>query len=170
MFRVPHDANSRNRKLVSFEQVAGIVTSHGNQVLQPSTHTREPLLTGCVRVLRANSAAHRQLGKRNRDLRPRSIRCRQRKPPTLCFRFLPGAVCLHVGGTRHLLRESIKALEAKLDPNKFVRLHRSAIVNIDHVREIHRDGRTDGWILLSTGERVRLNRTGWQKLIAMNAV
>jgi two-component system LytT family response regulator len=77
-------------------------------------------------------------------------------------------VCLHAGGKRHLLRESIKALEAKLDPNKFVRLHRSAIVNIDHVREIHRDGRTDGWILLSTGERVRLNRTGWQKLIAMN--
>jgi two-component system LytT family response regulator len=79
-------------------------------------------------------------------------------------------VCLHAGGKRHLLRESIKALEAKLDPNKFVRLHRSAIVNIDHVREIHRDGRTDGWILLSTGARVRLNRTGWQKLIAMNTV
>src|SRR6266481_6747140 len=79
-------------------------------------------------------------------------------------------VCLHVGGKRHLLRESIKALEAKLDPHKFVRLHRSAIVNIDHVREIHRDGRTDGWVLLSTGERVRLNRTGWQKLIALNTV
>jgi two-component system, LytTR family, response regulator len=53
--------------------------------------------------------------------------------------------CLHAGGKRHLLRESIKTLEAKLDPGKFVRLHRSAIVNIDHVREIHRDGRTDGW-------------------------
>ena len=79
-------------------------------------------------------------------------------------------VCLHAGGKRHLLRETIKALEAKLDPNKFVRLHRSAIVNIDHVREIHRDGRTDGWVLLSTGERVHLNRTGWQKLIAMNTV
>ena len=69
-------------------------------------------------------------------------------------------MCLHVGGKRHLVRESIKALEAKLDPNKFVRLHRSAIVNIDHVREIHRDGRTDGWVFLSTGERVRLNRGG----------
>jgi two-component system LytT family response regulator len=79
-------------------------------------------------------------------------------------------VCLHAGGKRHLLRESIKTLEVKLDPSKFVRLHRSAIVNIDHVREIHRDGRTDGWVLLSTGERVRLNRTGWQKLIAMNTV
>jgi two-component system, LytTR family, response regulator len=79
-------------------------------------------------------------------------------------------VCLHVGGKKHLLRESIRALEAKLNPNKFIRLHRSAIVNIDHVREIHRDGRTEGWVLLSTGERVRLNKTGWQKLIAMNAI
>ena len=79
-------------------------------------------------------------------------------------------VCLHVGGKRHLLRETIKALEAKLDPNKFVRLHRSAIVNLDHVREIHRDGRSDGWVLLSTGVCVHLNRTGWQKLIAMNTV
>jgi two-component system, LytTR family, response regulator len=79
-------------------------------------------------------------------------------------------VCLHVGGKKHLLRESIRALEAKLNPNKFVRLHRSAIVNIDHVREIHRDGRTEGWVLLSTGERVRLNKTGWQKLVALNGV
>jgi len=79
-------------------------------------------------------------------------------------------VCLHAGGKKHLLRESIKALDAKLDPHKFIRLHRSAIVNIDHVREIHRDGRSEGWILLSTGERVRMNRTGWQKLIALNSL
>ena len=55
-------------------------------------------------------------------------------------------------------------------PRKFVRLHRSAIVNIDHVREIHRDGRAEGWVLLSTGERVRMNRTGWQKLIVLNSI
>lgn len=79
-------------------------------------------------------------------------------------------VCLHAGGKKHLLRESIKALEAKLNPAKFVRLHRSAIVNIDHVREIHRDGRAEGWVLLSTGERVRLNKKGWQKLVAMNSI
>jgi two-component system, LytTR family, response regulator len=77
-------------------------------------------------------------------------------------------VCLHANGKKHLLRESIKALETKLNPNKFVRLHRSAIVNIDRVREIHRDGRTEGWVLLSTGERVRLNKSGWQKLLAVS--
>lgn len=74
-------------------------------------------------------------------------------------------VCLHAGGKRHLLRESIRALETKLDPSKFIRLHRSAIVNLDHVREIHRDGQAEGWVLLSTGARVRLNRNGWRKLI-----
>lgn len=73
-------------------------------------------------------------------------------------------VCLHAGGKRHLLRESIRALETKLDPRKFIRLHRSAIVNLDHVREIHRDGQAEGWALLSTGVRVRLNRNGWRKL------
>jgi two-component system, LytTR family, response regulator len=76
-------------------------------------------------------------------------------------------VCLHAGGKQHLVRESIRSLETKLDPNKFIRLHRSAIVNIDHVREIHRDGRTEGWVILSTGARVRLNRSGWQKLVAL---
>lgn len=79
-------------------------------------------------------------------------------------------VCLHAKGKAHLMRESIAAMESKLDPQKFVRLHRSAIVNIDHVREIHRDGRAEGWVLLSTGERVRLNRTGWKKLTAMQAI
>ena len=74
-------------------------------------------------------------------------------------------VGLHAGGKRHLLRESIRALETKLDSKKFIRVHRSAIVNLDHVREIHRDGQSEGWVLLSTGARVRLNRNGWRKLI-----
>jgi two-component system, LytTR family, response regulator len=79
-------------------------------------------------------------------------------------------VCLHVRGKKHLLRESIRALEARLNPHKFIRLHRSAIVNVDHVREIHRDGSAEGWVLLSTGERVRLNRSGWQKLTALHGI
>jgi two-component system, LytTR family, response regulator len=78
-------------------------------------------------------------------------------------------VCVHAGGKRHLLRESIRGLETKLDPQKFIRLHRSAIVNLDHVREIHRDGQTEGWALLSTGARVRVNRNGWRKLIGVTS-
>src|SRR5215472_13096900 len=68
-------------------------------------------------------------------------------------------VCLHASGKRHLLRESIRALETKLDLKKFVRLHRSAIVNLDHVREIHRDAQAEGWVLLST--RARSPESEW---------
>ena len=78
-------------------------------------------------------------------------------------------VCLHAAGKRHLLRESIRALETKLDAKKFIRVHRSAIVNLDHVREIHRDGQSEGWVLLSTGARVPLNRNGWRKLLGVTS-
>lgn len=75
-------------------------------------------------------------------------------------------VCLHVGDQKHLLRESIKHLETQLDPKQFIRVHRSAIVNIEFVQEIRREGRSEGWIQLSNGERVRLSAAGWQKLLA----
>lgn len=74
--------------------------------------------------------------------------------------------CLHAAGRKHMLRESIKLLEETLDPAKFVRIHRSAIVNIDHVREIERDGRSEGWVVLDDGQRLRMSRVGWQKLLA----
>lgn len=48
--------------------------------------------------------------------------------------------CLHVGARSYLLRESIADLNDKLDPRRFVRIHRSSIVNLDRVREIYRDG------------------------------
>jgi two-component system LytT family response regulator len=68
------------------------------------------------------------------------------------------------------MRESIKDMEQRLDPRKFVRLHRSAIVNIEHVREVHRDGREEGWVRLSSGGRVRMNQRGWQRLVSMPGV
>jgi len=45
-------------------------------------------------------------------------------------------VALHVGKESHLLRETMNGFEAKLDPAKFVRIHRSAIVNIDRIKEL----------------------------------
>jgi len=73
--------------------------------------------------------------------------------------------CLHVGGKSLMLRETIKQLAATLDPRKFVRVHRSAIVNISHVREILRDGPNEGWVVLSTGHRLKMSRAGWQNLL-----
>ncbi len=74
--------------------------------------------------------------------------------------------CLHVGDKQHLVRESIKSLEARLDPAQFVRIHRSAMVNVEFVREMHREGRAEGWVLLANGERPRMSAAGWRKLLA----
>ena len=44
--------------------------------------------------------------------------------------------CLHVGARSHLLRESLASLEIRLDPRRFARVHRSAIVQIDRIRSL----------------------------------
>lgn len=74
--------------------------------------------------------------------------------------------CLHVGPKRLMLRETIKQLAETLDPRKFVRVHRSAIVNIGCVREILREGRNEGWVQLANGQRLKMSKAGWQNLLA----
>jgi two-component system, LytTR family, response regulator len=74
--------------------------------------------------------------------------------------------CLHVGSRSYLLREPIKQLAGTLDPGKFVRVHRSAIVNIAQVREIVREGRSEGAVVLRSGQRLKMSKVGWQALLA----
>lgn len=76
--------------------------------------------------------------------------------------------CLHVGSKSFLLRESIKQLSKTLDPQKFVRIHRSVIVNVDQVREIFREGVSEGSVVLKTGQRLRMSKAGWQSLAALS--
>jgi two-component system LytT family response regulator len=66
--------------------------------------------------------------------------------------------CLHVGSKTHLLRRSMAELEQALDPNVFVRIHRSAIVNLERVRgmRVAEDGEYD--VLLEDGTKLRLSR------------
>ncbi|MGA2726299.1 MAG: LytTR family DNA-binding domain-containing protein [Terracidiphilus sp.] len=73
--------------------------------------------------------------------------------------------CIHVGARNLMLRETIKQLAETLDPRKFVRVHRSTIVNIDQVREILREGRSEGWVLLSNGRKLKMSKAGWQALL-----
>jgi two-component system, LytTR family, response regulator len=60
---------------------------------------------------------------------------------------------IYARGRRHLLRESLASLESRLDPARFVRAHRSAIVNLGQVREI-----ADSLIVLRDGTRLPLSR------------
>jgi two-component system, LytTR family, response regulator len=74
--------------------------------------------------------------------------------------------CLHVGARTLMLRETIKQLTSMLDPRKFVRIHRSIIVNIEQVHEIFREGRSEGAVVLHSGQRLKMSKKGWQTLIA----
>ena len=60
-------------------------------------------------------------------------------------------VCLHTRGQEFLLRTALSAIEAQLDPAKFVRIHRSAIVHIDRVREMRTTGSGEHKLALSDG-------------------
>ena len=77
--------------------------------------------------------------------------------------------CIHVGSKTMMLRQTIRQLAENLDSKKFIRVHRSAIVNIDYVRKILREGRTDGWLLLASGHRIKMSKSGWESLLASTA-
>ena len=76
--------------------------------------------------------------------------------------------CLHVGSKRHMIRETIKDLVQTLDPKKFVRIHRSVIVNASKVSEIFREGKGEGSVVLANGQRLRMSKAGWQNLLAIS--
>jgi two-component system LytT family response regulator len=67
-------------------------------------------------------------------------------------------VRLHVKGDAHVLRESMKNMEAKLDGDLFVRIHRSAIVNVDRIRELQPWFHGEYVVILQDGTRLMASR------------
>jgi len=68
-------------------------------------------------------------------------------------------VRLHVGRESYLRREAIGNIERQLDPNQFRRVHRSAIVNMNFIKELRSASGGEYQILLSSGEELILSRT-----------
>jgi len=66
---------------------------------------------------------------------------------------------LYVAGHRHLIREPMQTLEERLDPARFMRVHRSAIVRLDLVETLHRGAGGDYELQLKGGTRVRVSRS-----------
>ena len=73
-------------------------------------------------------------------------------------------VRLHVGRERHLLRETMAALEQKLDPEQFLRIHRSTMVNLERVRELEPYFHGDYVLRLADGTKLTLSRTYRERL------
>ena len=73
-------------------------------------------------------------------------------------------VKLHALGKTHLLRETMNALESRLDPKRFFRVHRSAIVNLDRIRELQPYFRGEHVLILQDGTKLKLSRARREKL------
>ena len=67
-------------------------------------------------------------------------------------------VKLYVGNETHMLRETMTALEEKLPPDRFVRISRSTIVNIESIKELHPMFHGEYMVTLHNGMRVTLTR------------
>ena len=62
-------------------------------------------------------------------------------------------------GESHLLRETMTSLESRLNPQIFLRVHRSAIVNLQYVREVKNEADGDATVILTSGEKIGMSRS-----------
>ena len=76
-------------------------------------------------------------------------------------------VRLHVGENSYLLLQTIAGLEEKLDPEKFIRIHRSTIMRRDAIRGLRHEGLGVWCVELEDGEDLRIGRTYLRKVKAM---
>jgi two-component system LytT family response regulator len=74
-------------------------------------------------------------------------------------------VALHSGGRSYLKQQTIAALEALLDPARFVRIHRSAIVNLERVTRIEPYAKDSRIAILADGTRLPVSRSGYARLM-----
>ncbi len=65
---------------------------------------------------------------------------------------------IHVGADSHVIRESLTSLEERLDPKRFIRIHRSTIVNLDRVVELQPWFHGAYAVVLEDGTELRLSR------------
>ena len=75
-------------------------------------------------------------------------------------------VRLHAGDRAHTVRTTLATLEARLDPERFRRISRSALVNLDRVREVQPWFHGDAVVILESGARVTLSRRYRRNLLA----
>ena len=72
-----------------------------------------------------------------------------------------------VDGKTHVVREAISELETRLDPDRFLRIHRSTIINADCVRELELSSYGNYVAILSSGQRVSVSRSFKDRLPAL---
>lgn len=77
------------------------------------------------------------------------------------------ALALGDGARTHLVRETMKSLEAKVDPARFVRIHRSTIVNVDRIARIEPLGQGEYRVTMRSGARFESSRAYGERMQAL---
>lgn len=73
-------------------------------------------------------------------------------------------MCVHAKGETHIMRTTMKELEAKLDPSIFQRVHRSTIVNLDRVEKVSSHINGEFHLTLSCGSSLKMSRSYKEKI------
>lgn len=68
-------------------------------------------------------------------------------------------MCIHTPNKTHILRATMKAMSKRLNPENFQRVHRSTIVNLDKVRELHPHTNGEYFLILENDEEVKVSRS-----------
>ena len=76
-------------------------------------------------------------------------------------------VHLHVGKTSHMVRQTLSGMEAQLDPEKFLRIHRSTIVNLERIKELQALFGGEHTVILNDGTELTLSRNYKDKLFEL---
>ncbi|MEM6414789.1 MAG: LytTR family DNA-binding domain-containing protein [Pseudomonadota bacterium] len=66
---------------------------------------------------------------------------------------------VHANGQTHIIRETMKTLQQRLDPSRFQRIHRSAIVNVNMVQELNPHSNGEYFVTLRNGTQLKLSRS-----------
>jgi two-component system LytT family response regulator len=74
---------------------------------------------------------------------------------------------LHLSASRHLLQSTMNTIEASLDPEMFLRIHRSLIVNLGLIKELQPAGHGEYVVVLRSGVRLQSSRSYHDKLKAL---
>ena len=74
-------------------------------------------------------------------------------------------VTLHAGERQHLIRDSLTKIEARMDPQQFLRIHRSTMVNVAHIKELRPVSHGDCVVVLRDGSELLMSRTYREKAL-----
>ena len=71
---------------------------------------------------------------------------------------------LHVGGETHLVRQTLKAVERQLDPEAFIRVHRSIVVNVDRIESVEPYFHGEYVVMMQDGTKLTTSRSYSERL------